>query len=918
MPRSRRSGWLAVLPITAAIAGVVAAPGVADAAAKPTCAGKRATIVGAGAATKGTKRADVIVVTRAAGSRVTAGAGNDLVCGGPGPDRLAGGAGADRLYGGEGDDTLDAGPGKDRLYGGTGRDRLAYTARVDWVRREAGDTYNGRRQAAIKTLRRGVRKLSLSHVAVANQGSSRPTLTLPKGAARPAVGQVLVADATASSPGFLGRVVSLSKGSGGTTVVTTKPATLAEAYSKLSLAPPPHAVTLGAMRVVDAASPRGLGGLSSSCGVTGASVEEILAELNVEIDPALEITPEFDVEALANAGLVGFTIEGDPKFSFQGEVAGCELELETPPWPVGGPLTVSARLKLSVAFDGKIVISSRVFYYFARERESEGWLSRSEDAWHRSSKFVVDPEQTSVEGEANASIEFGAAVRIAGTVGATVGLGPEILVKGTASMEQGLCVSGSIGFFARAALNFSYIIGDWEPVSLKTAFAQQPLFPTRCTAPPPSETPPTLGPQPEDSPPDSGGDAPDDDDGSGDDPGDDVVPAPAPVSGTFATLDGSLGPLGLVDTGSGDSPRVVVDQPGRGILVGPQHANGLVRYVSGARDTTFGTSGTALAGFDVEDAAVRADGSILVAGVSPLRFDFSSSVPTVAKPAEFEIVRLTPDGQLDGTFGTGGVLKVPAPPALGTVWRVGNVSLRTTPTGLFAVASESPHDGTPDQERTVLVKASASGVVDPGFGDGGTVVVAGRPDQGIALVGDQVVISIDRFARATEDDPYLRTGALASFAVSSGSPTPGFSGPSRDVWAVGDDGGDHVVTARERNDGEVVGRLLPSGATDPAWTDVRVASHPRLPGGVNVDAAGRFRAGPDGVSLWTTDETDDGSRAFVAGVRNDGRVCHPWTSPYDEQLAGGNLAADGRVLVLADDGDRVVMRRLLGFSGGGC
>ena len=90
----------------------------------PTCAGKRATIVGTARRDRlrGTRRSDVIV-SLAGNDRIKGGKGNDRICAGTGNDRAAGGAGNDRLYGQGGKDKVSGGGGKDRMNGGAGRDR---------------------------------------------------------------------------------------------------------------------------------------------------------------------------------------------------------------------------------------------------------------------------------------------------------------------------------------------------------------------------------------------------------------------------------------------------------------------------------------------------------------------------------------------------------------------------------------------------------------------------------------------------------------------------------------------------------------------------------------------------------------------------------------------------------------------------
>jgi glucose/arabinose dehydrogenase len=94
-------------------------------AARPTCKGVRATIVGTAGndLRRGTPRRDVIAGL-GGNDRLSGLAGNDVICGGTGRDVLKGGRGRDILRGGIGKDTLRGGPGRDILKGGPGKDRL--------------------------------------------------------------------------------------------------------------------------------------------------------------------------------------------------------------------------------------------------------------------------------------------------------------------------------------------------------------------------------------------------------------------------------------------------------------------------------------------------------------------------------------------------------------------------------------------------------------------------------------------------------------------------------------------------------------------------------------------------------------------------------------------------------------------------
>lgn len=120
-----------------AFAAVVGA-GAPEAAARPTCGGKVATIVSNAPRIVGTKGHDVIVGGPGA-NRIFGLGGNDTICGGGGDDRIFGGRGNDRIYGDGGDDMLRGGRGSDRLYGGGGTDALFGDTGNDRLFGGAGD-----------------------------------------------------------------------------------------------------------------------------------------------------------------------------------------------------------------------------------------------------------------------------------------------------------------------------------------------------------------------------------------------------------------------------------------------------------------------------------------------------------------------------------------------------------------------------------------------------------------------------------------------------------------------------------------------------------------------------------------------------------------------------------------------------------
>jgi Ca2+-binding RTX toxin-like protein len=153
----RRLRWVAPTLILTTLGLLL--PSSAAPAARPSCQGKTATIVGTPGADriKGTDRADVIV-GRAGDDVIHGLRGNDVICGGPGADRLLGGRGDDDLDGGldalvDGvagtylvGDILTGGPGDDLLAGGTDR------RQADSRRRPDTFSYAGSRRRVVVDL----------------------------------------------------------------------------------------------------------------------------------------------------------------------------------------------------------------------------------------------------------------------------------------------------------------------------------------------------------------------------------------------------------------------------------------------------------------------------------------------------------------------------------------------------------------------------------------------------------------------------------------------------------------------------------------------------------------------------------------------------------------------------------------------
>ena len=112
--------------LMAAIATVgLLAPLPAAADTGPTCAGRRATIVGTGGNDSLTGTAGNDVIVGFGGHDYIYGlSGSDYICGNGGEDTIDGGSGADRIWGGGGKDSIRPGRGRDYVHGGPGTDRV--------------------------------------------------------------------------------------------------------------------------------------------------------------------------------------------------------------------------------------------------------------------------------------------------------------------------------------------------------------------------------------------------------------------------------------------------------------------------------------------------------------------------------------------------------------------------------------------------------------------------------------------------------------------------------------------------------------------------------------------------------------------------------------------------------------------------
>ena len=169
---------------------------------------------------------------------------------------------------------------------------------------------------------------------------------------------------------------------------------------------------------------------------------------------------------------------------------------------------------------------------------------------------------------------------------------------------------------------------------------------------------------------------------------------------------------------------IAVQPDGRIVAVGSAgDAYALARYLpDGQLDSSFSTDGKVTTEFGGGDFArtviLQPDGKIVAAGIS--------SYNPNATHTQISMARYHPDGALDLDFGTGGKVL-----SAFTAFRNGAADLALLPDGKLLLTGVSTEPG---GSSMALARYTESGLLDPGFGTGGRVLVSfGEYTEGEAL-----------------------------------------------------------------------------------------------------------------------------------------------------------------------------------------
>jgi uncharacterized delta-60 repeat protein len=342
-------------------------------------------------------------------------------------------------------------------------------------------------------------------------------------------------------------------------------------------------------------------------------------------------------------------------------------------------------------------------------------------------------------------------------------------------------------------------------------------------------------------------------------------------------------PEGGRSDGSSDDGALVSDAPKDGDDLTP----------GGFLDGTYGTGGVAKSTLLSEVLAVAVDGvgRAHVVGVTA---------------NQLAVVRFTPDGQVDTTFGTTGRLSIAT-----------NIVIGGTTQQNFL--DPNPVDGgapIPRFERYLYAARIKDGALDPGFatggkyrpnpavnGEGARAVTIG-PNDTILLAGSgpSSAFTVWRLTESGNADPAFGQGGRAVVSVPNAAPAVAMVRSGTSILTAGGSGGDFAVAQLDEVGTPVAGFgadggvaiAKPSDGTDEvravaAFADGRVVVAGVKPGsGVRTTVFAIARLGTDGAVDTTFGTMGVASFDFEAGGTWKG---------IDEELHGVVVDSRGRVVV---------------------
>lgn len=373
-------------------------------------------------------------------------------------------------------------------------------------------------------------------------------------------------------------------------------------------------------------------------------------------------------------------------------------------------------------------------------------------------------------------------------------------------------------------------------------------------------------------------------------------------------LDETFGEAGRVLTDFGgryDQANALMLQPDGVILLAGQssaQADGqdgdfaLARYTSEGRlDLSFGTNGRVrmdLSGQrdSAQALALTPDGKILVGGAAMPFSDIERSILTefgeMPVGSIFALVRMNADGLLDSSFGDGGKLAT----RIGS-GGAGISALAVGPDGAIVAAGQGFPEGLGIGYDLALVRYQADGALDTTFGAGGKVTtsfgdITIEAVTSLSLMPDgRVVVGGQGYAHTAPGHPYQ--------IPADGSLPP----PEWYNWFA-----QRIVLARYQADGALDLTFGSQGqVTDGRLRMQGVSDLIVLPDG-GILAAGRSE-----TYLSVAAYNPDGTQAATFGTRGLATI----ELQQVDSVAGMALRDDGKLVVVAQAGGRIILARYL-------
>ena len=219
----------------------------------------------------------------------------------------------------------------------------------------------------------------------------------------------------------------------------------------------------------------------------------------------------------------------------------------------------------------------------------------------------------------------------------------------------------------------------------------------------------------------------------------------------------------------------------------------IARYNSdGSIDTGFGTGGRVSGNVNglARAVAIQPDGKIVLAG------DVSFPSTNNVNVSDFTVARFNANGSLDLAFGSSGTGQVATD--IGGATNIGS-NLVLQPNGAIVVSGHTAASSV-EPDHTDIVRYNANGTLDPSFGSGGKLTLAGvLAGEGLVRQGDGRFVLAGNVTVATV--PATARFLLMRLNV-DGSPDAGFGNAGRVDTAFTDNAGARAVALQ--GDGKIV------------------------------------------------------------------------------------------------------------------